>query len=37
MRISVSADELTGVAGALVGQLQRRGHEAIVHGALADG
>src|SRR3954468_7180637 len=37
MRISVAADERTGVAGAVVDQLRRRGHEAIVHGALADG
>jgi ribose 5-phosphate isomerase B len=37
MRISVSADELTGVAGALVGELERRGHETLLHGVLADG
>jgi ribose 5-phosphate isomerase B len=37
MRISVSADELTGIAGALVGELGRRGHDTLVHGALADG
>ena len=37
MRISVSADELTGIAGALVGELERRGHDTIAHGALADG
>jgi ribose 5-phosphate isomerase B len=37
MRISVSADELTGIAGALLGELRRRGHETIAHGALADG
>ncbi len=37
MRISVAADELAGVARALVAQLQRRGHETIAHGALADG
>jgi ribose 5-phosphate isomerase B len=37
MRISVSADELVGIAGALPGELQRRGHEAICHGALAGG
>ena len=34
MRISVSADELTGVAGVLVAELRRRGHEAVAHGAL---
>jgi ribose 5-phosphate isomerase B len=37
MLISVSADEVTGVADALVDELHRRGHEAIVHGALSDG
>jgi ribose 5-phosphate isomerase B len=37
MRISVSADERTGVAGALADELRRRGHEPILHGALADG
>jgi ribose 5-phosphate isomerase B len=37
MRISVSADELTGIAGALVGELERRGHRTLAHGALADG
>src|SRR5271166_4730984 len=36
MRISVSADELTGVAGAVRAELERRGHETIGHGALAD-
>jgi ribose 5-phosphate isomerase B len=34
MRVSVSADELTGVAALLVGELERRGHETLVHGAL---
>jgi ribose 5-phosphate isomerase B len=37
MRISVSADEPTGVAAVLVRELERRGHETLVHGALADG
>ena len=37
MRISVAADEDTGVAGAVVAQLRDRGHEPILHGALADG
>src|SRR2546423_3998991 len=37
MRISVAADERTGVAEAVVNELRRRGHEPIVHGALADG
>jgi ribose 5-phosphate isomerase B len=35
--ISVAADELTGVAGALVQELRRRGHETLAHGALAKG
>jgi ribose 5-phosphate isomerase B len=34
MRISVAADERAGVAGALVDELRRRGHEPVVHGAL---
>jgi ribose 5-phosphate isomerase B len=37
MRISVAADELTGVAGGLVDALQRKGHETLAHGALANG
>jgi ribose 5-phosphate isomerase B len=37
MRISVSSDERTGVAEALVEELRRRGHEPIPHGCLADG
>jgi ribose 5-phosphate isomerase B len=36
MRISLAADELTGIAGALAGELERRGHETIVHGALSE-
>jgi len=36
MWISVAADELTGIASALVDQLERRGHRAIRHGALGD-
>ena len=36
MRISVAADERTGVAGALVEQLRARGHETVLHGALDD-
>jgi len=36
MRIAVSADERTGVAGALVEELRRRGHEPLPHGALND-
>ncbi len=37
MRIALAADELTGVAGLLAGELRRRGHEPIPHGALAAG
>jgi len=37
MRISVAADERTGVADAVVEELRKRGHEPVVHGALADG
>jgi ribose 5-phosphate isomerase B len=37
VKISVAADERTGVADAVVEELRRRGHEPIVHGALADG
>ena len=37
MRIAVSSDERIGVADEVVEQLRRRGHEPIVHGALADG
>jgi ribose 5-phosphate isomerase B len=37
MRISVSSDERTGVAQAVVDELRKRGHEPVVHGALADG
>jgi ribose 5-phosphate isomerase B len=37
MRISVAADELTGVAQEIPEQLRRRGHDPILHGAYADG
>ena len=37
MRIAVAADENTGVAEAVVAQLRNRGHEPLVHGALAAG
>jgi ribose 5-phosphate isomerase B len=37
VRISLAADERTGVAEAVVEELRRRGHEPIPHGALADG
>jgi ribose 5-phosphate isomerase B len=37
VRISVAADELTGVAEDLPTELRRRGHEPLLHGAYADG
>jgi ribose 5-phosphate isomerase B len=37
VRISVAADERTGVADTLVDELRRRGHEPIAHGALEPG
>jgi ribose 5-phosphate isomerase B len=37
MRISVAADELTGIARVLVDELERRGHQTLAHGALAAG
>jgi len=36
MRISVAADERTGVADAIVAELRDRGHEPVLHGALND-
>ena len=36
MKVSVAADETTGVAQAVVDELKKRGHEPIVHGALND-
>jgi ribose 5-phosphate isomerase B len=36
MRISVAADELTGVAPALIAELEARGHRVLAHGALSD-
>ena len=36
MRIAVAADELVGVAEAVIEELGRRGHEPIPHGALSD-
>lgn len=35
MRISVAADELTGVAHRVAEELRHRGHEPVLHGALA--
>src|SRR3954466_3640768 len=37
MRIAVASDERTGVAEAVVEELEARGHEPILHGALANG
>jgi ribose 5-phosphate isomerase B len=37
MRISIAADELTGVAEALGEELQRRGHATLEHGVLGAG
>src|SRR5918912_2791338 len=37
MKISVAADERTGVAEAVVEELRKRGHEPLVHGALSAG
>ncbi|HEX8975580.1 MAG TPA: RpiB/LacA/LacB family sugar-phosphate isomerase [Solirubrobacteraceae bacterium] len=36
MRLAVAADELTGVATALLEQLSARGHELLTHGAYAE-
>jgi ribose 5-phosphate isomerase B len=36
VKVSIAADERTGVADAVVEELRRRGHEPVVHGALAD-
>jgi ribose 5-phosphate isomerase B len=36
MRIAVASDERTGVADAVVEELRRRGHEPVLHGALAE-
>jgi ribose 5-phosphate isomerase B len=37
MRIAVAADELVGVAQAVVEELRTRGHEPVLHGALNPG
>jgi ribose 5-phosphate isomerase B len=37
VRIAISADELTGVAGRLAQEVRQHGHEPILHGALAEG
>jgi len=36
MRVSVATDERTGVADRVVEELRRRGHEPLLHGALAE-
>jgi ribose 5-phosphate isomerase B len=36
VRISVAADERTGVAEAVLEELRKRGHEPVPHGALSD-
>ena len=36
MRISLAADELTGIARVLAAELERRGHRTLAHGALSD-
>jgi ribose 5-phosphate isomerase B len=36
VRISVAADERTGVAEAVLDELRRRGHAVVAHGALSD-
>jgi ribose 5-phosphate isomerase B len=35
MRIAIASDERTGIADAVVEELRRRGHEPVLHGALA--
>jgi ribose 5-phosphate isomerase B len=37
MKIAVAADERTGVAEAVAERLRERGHDVVLHGALADG
>ncbi len=37
MRIAIAADERTGVAADVVEEIRRRGHEPVLHGALAEG
>jgi ribose 5-phosphate isomerase B len=36
VRVAVSTDERAGVADALIEELERRGHEAVPHGAFSD-
>jgi ribose 5-phosphate isomerase B len=37
MRISLAADERTGIADAVLDELRARGHEVVLHGAYSDG
>jgi ribose 5-phosphate isomerase B len=37
VRIAIAADERTGVADDVVAEVRRRGHEPLLHGALAEG
>jgi ribose 5-phosphate isomerase B len=37
VRIAIAADERTGVADDVVAEVRRRGHEPVLHGALAEG
>ena len=36
MRVAVAADERVGIAGTIVKELRRRGHDVLSHGALRD-
>jgi ribose 5-phosphate isomerase B len=36
VKVAVATDERTGVADALVAELERRGHELLLHGAFSD-
>ncbi len=36
MKVAVATDERTGVADALVAELERRGHEPLLHGAFSE-
>jgi len=37
MRVALAADERSGIAEGLASELERRGHELVLHGALTDG
>ncbi len=36
MRVAIATDEVTGVAAEVAGEMRRRGHEPLLHGALAE-